>query len=90
MYYTLGIAPPWHYSKIAYPEVDSGMEQLMDSLRATSLLRVGAQYNMDSLTLERKRICPACCATGDITISVPNTWNTWPIRLPVCGRSTCA
>ena len=56
MYYTLGIAPPWHYSKIAYPEVDSGMEHLMDSLRATSLLRVGAQYNMDSLTLERKRI----------------------------------
>ena len=56
VYYTLGIAPPWHYSKIAYPEVDSGMEQLMDSLRATSLLRVGAQYNMDSLTLERKRI----------------------------------
>ena len=56
VYYTLGIAPPWHYSKIAYPEVDSGMEHLMDSLRATSLLRVGAQYNMDSLTLERKRI----------------------------------
>lgn len=89
MYYTLGIAPPWHYSKIAYPEVDSGMEHLMDSLRATSLLRVGAQYNMDSLTLERKRISQLL-RDGDITISVPNTWNTWPIRPPVCGRSTCA
>jgi len=33
-----------------------GLKQLIDSLQATSLLRVGAQYNLDSLTLERKRI----------------------------------
>lgn len=54
--YTLRIAPPWHYSQITYPTVDQGMKHLVDSLHATSLLRVGAQYNMDSLTLERKRI----------------------------------
>ena len=54
--YTLGIAPAWRYSSIAYPQVGEGLKQLIDSLQATSLLRVGAQYNLDSLTLERKRI----------------------------------
>ena len=54
--YTLGIAPAWHYSSIAYPQAVGGLKQLIDSLQATSLLRVGAQYNLDSLTLERKRI----------------------------------
>lgn len=54
--YTLGIAPAWRYSSIAYPQVGGGLKQLIDSLQATSLLRVGAQYNLDSLTLERKRI----------------------------------
>ena len=54
--YTLGIAPAWHYSSIAYLQAVGGLKQLIDSLQATSLLRVGAQYNLDSLTLERKRI----------------------------------
>lgn len=54
--YTLRVAPPWHYSQITYPTVEQGMKHLVDSLHATSLLRIGAQYNMDSLTLERKRI----------------------------------
>ena len=52
----LGIAPAWRYSSIAYPQVGGGLKQLIDSLQDTSLLRVGAQYNLDSLTLERKRI----------------------------------
>ena len=56
VYYTLDIAPAWHYSSISYPEVDDGMRHLIDSLYATSLLRTGAQYNLDSLTLERRRI----------------------------------
>ena len=56
VWYTLGIAPAWHYSSIAYPQADGGLKHLIDSLHATSLLRVGAQYNLDSLTLERKRI----------------------------------
>lgn len=54
--YTLRIAPAWHYSRIAYPATNDGMKPLIDSLRATSLLRAGAQYNLDSLTLERRRI----------------------------------
>lgn len=54
--YTLRVAPAWHYSQIAYPDAEGGLKHLIDSLRTTSLLRVGAQYNMDSLTLERKRI----------------------------------
>lgn len=54
--YTLHVAPPWHYSKIAYPDVDDGMQPLVDSLYATSLIRVGGQYNLDTLTLERRRI----------------------------------
>lgn len=54
--YTLRIAPAWHYSRIAYPVTNDGMKPLIDSLRATSLLRAGAQYNLDSLTLERRRI----------------------------------
>lgn len=89
VYYTLGIAPPWHYSKIAYPEVDSGMEHLMDSLRATSLLRVGRSTTWTASRSKRKRTSQRC-ATGDITISVPNTWNTWPIRPPVCAGRPAA
>lgn len=48
VYYTLRIAPPWYYSNISYPQAGGGLQPLIDSMRATSLLRVGAQYNMDS------------------------------------------
>ncbi len=54
--YTLRVAPPYFYSGIAYPEATGGLKPLIDSLRETSLLRSGAQYNLDTLTLERKRI----------------------------------
>lgn len=54
--YTLRIAEPWFYGEIAYPTVNPGMNPLIDSLRATSLLRTGAQYNLDTLTAERQRI----------------------------------
>lgn len=54
--YTLRIAEPWFYGEIAYPTVNPGMDPLIDSLRATSLLRTGAQYNLDTLTAERQRI----------------------------------
>ena len=33
---------------------------------------------------------PSCSATGATTISVPNTWSTWPTRPPADGRSPCA
>ena len=54
--YTLRIAPPFRYSEITYPAVGGGLKPLIDSLHATSLLRTGAQYNLDTLTLERQRI----------------------------------
>ena len=56
MNYTLRIAPPFRYSEITYPAVEGGLKPLIDSLHATSLLRTGAQYNLDTLTLERQRI----------------------------------
>ena len=54
--YTLRIAPPFRYSEITYPAVEGGLKPLIDSLHATSLLRTRAQYNLDTLTLERQRI----------------------------------
>lgn len=56
VYYTLRVAPPWFYSGIAYPQADSTLASVVDSLRRSSLLRAGAQYNLDTLTLERRRI----------------------------------
>ena len=54
--YTLRIAPPFRYADISYPAVEGGLKPLIDSMRTTSLLRAGAQYNLDTLTLERPRI----------------------------------
>ena len=54
--YTLRIAPPFRYAEISYPAVEGGLRPLVDSMHATSLLRTGAQYNLDTLTLERQRI----------------------------------
>lgn len=54
--YTLRVAPPWFYGEVTYPKADSTMAPLIDSLQATSLIRPGAQYNLDTLTAERQRI----------------------------------
>ncbi len=54
--YTVRVAPAWYYSSIGYPAPDAALQPLFDSLRATSLLRTGAQYNLDTLTLERRRV----------------------------------
>lgn len=54
--YTLRIAPSFRYAEISYPAVEGGLKPLVDSMHATSLLRTGAQYNLDTLTLERQRI----------------------------------
>lgn len=62
--YTLRIAPPWHYGEIAYPQVDSAMRPLIDSLQRTSLLRPGAQYNLDTLTAEQQRIVSTLRTNG--------------------------
>ena len=54
----------WHYSSIAYPQAVGGLKQLIDSLQATSLLRVGAQYSLDSLTLQTQTHLPAAPQPG--------------------------
>lgn len=87
--YTLGIAPAWHYSSIAYPQAVGGLKQLIDSLQATSLLRVG-RSTTSTRSRSNANASPSCSATGATTISVPNTWSTWPTRPPADGRSPCA
>ncbi|MBQ4280175.1 MAG: BamA/TamA family outer membrane protein [Rikenellaceae bacterium] len=54
--YDVRVAPPFFYSRIAYPQEEGELGELIDSLRQTSLLRVGAQYNLDTLSAERSRI----------------------------------
>ncbi len=62
--YTLRVAPPWFYGEIVYPKVNDAMSTLVDSLRATSLLRSGAQYNLDSLSAEQQRIASTLRGLG--------------------------
>ena len=64
MSYRLRVAPPWHYEGIAYPTAGGALQPLLDSLRSTSLLREGAQYNLDTLTLERRRMAQSLRERG--------------------------
>ena len=54
--YSIRVGQPSVYMEIRYPQVQEGMARLVDSLESTSLLRVGAQYNTDTLSAERTRI----------------------------------
>lgn len=54
--YWVDIPLPYTYSNITYPTVESPITSLIDSLKTSSLLRVGEQYNVDTLTAERNRI----------------------------------
>ena len=54
--YRVKVAPPFLYSRIAYLNETGALGELVDSLYRTSLLRVGAQYNLDTLAAERNRI----------------------------------
>ncbi len=54
--YQIRVAPPWHYDSIAYPEPVSPLTRTLDSLKQSSLLRVGARYDIDTLTQERIRL----------------------------------
>ena len=54
--YQIRVKPPFMYKSIEYPPVKGPMAPVMDSLRRTSLLAVGSQYNIDSLSAERNRI----------------------------------
>ncbi len=54
--YRVEVAPAFTYSHIVFPTVSDSITQRIDSLQASSLLRVGGQYNLDSLAAERVRI----------------------------------
>ncbi len=54
--YRLRVAPPFHYTSIEYPQADSALQSVLEPLWRQSLLRTGAQYNLDTLTLERRRV----------------------------------
>ncbi|MDR0954747.1 MAG: hypothetical protein LBM20_05130, partial [Rikenellaceae bacterium] len=59
MNYRITVAEPWFYSQIAFPAVQGAVTAKIDSLKTSSLLRVGAQYNIDTLSAERQRIATA-------------------------------
>lgn len=54
--YFVEIPAPYHYLEISYPKVTNRVTAVIDSLSTSSLLRVGAQYNADTLAAERNRI----------------------------------
>ena len=54
--YTVDVAKGWKYDEIFYPEPVDKLTNLIDSLKTSSLLRKGAQYNTDTLNFERDRI----------------------------------
>lgn len=56
MSYHVRVGEPSCYSSIEYLDFGGVGTSLVDSLRKTSLLRSGAQYNADSMSLERNRV----------------------------------
>lgn len=56
MNYQVHIAPPWFYSSVEYPRAVCPVTTVIDSMQASSRIRPGIQYNIDSLSYERVRI----------------------------------
>lgn len=54
--YRLTVPPPFRYDSVLYLTATGPMGRLIDSLGRTTSLRVGAQYNLDTLAAERVRI----------------------------------
>ncbi|WP_423056085.1 BamA/TamA family outer membrane protein [Alistipes indistinctus] len=54
--YDIHVGKPWFYDSIAYPRLTGPLGAAFDTLQASSLIRPGAQYNMDTLSAERQRI----------------------------------
>ena len=54
--YDIEVAQPWVYSNIEYPEVQGPVTQAIKDMQAASNIKLGEQYNIDSLTRERVRI----------------------------------
>lgn len=70
--YSVKIPQAWTYGSISYPKPTDGITQLIDSTKAQSLLRVGSQYNADSLSAEPERESLLSHETTDTTIFVLN------------------
>lgn len=54
--YKVIVPPPSFYDSISFPEPTTPLTQLIDSSRVNTLLHVGSQYNIDTLSAERSRI----------------------------------
>lgn len=54
--YRITVAEPWFYSQVTFPEVCCPVTERIGTLKSSSLLQPGKQYNIDSLKAERIRI----------------------------------
>lgn len=55
--YQVHVGAPWFYDSIVYPHMAGKIGTAFDTLQHSSLIRLGAQYNLDTLTAERQRLC---------------------------------
>ena len=54
--YNVSVAKPWYYSSVVFPRPADMVTRKIDSLSAFSKLKVGDQYDVDTLAAERDRI----------------------------------
>lgn len=54
--YRVELAEPWFYDSVSFPAVQGPVTRAIDTMRHTSNLKTGQQYNIDTLTRERIRI----------------------------------
>ncbi len=56
MSYRVSVADPWHLETVRFPAVTGDATREIAGMRASSNLKPGQQYNIDTLTRERVRI----------------------------------
>ena len=54
--YFVDVAKGWVYDEIFYPEPVDNITMMIDTLKKSSLIQKGRQYNTDTLNMERNRI----------------------------------
>lgn len=62
--YEVAAARPWFYSTVAFPAVHDTVTSRIARMQASSNVKPGAQYNIDTLTRERIRITTALRRDG--------------------------
>lgn len=87
--YDIHVGKPWFYDSIAYPRLTGPLGAAFDTLQASSLIRPGAQYNMDTLSAERQRISNILRNAG-YYFSVRTTSTTRPTRHSTPNGYSCA